>query len=464
MTATDTPVQPDQDAEDLRARVRGLMRQARQDLTDLVAIRSVANPDDEPVSEVVKAANWVADAFRGVGMQHVELVDMPQGHPAVYGHSPAPPGAPTVLLYCHYDVQPPLDDSAWDTPVWQLTEKDGRWYGRGAADCKGNIVMHLTALRALAAGSPSGTWPVGIKLIAEGSEEQGLNELEEWVPGNADKLRADTILVCDGGNFALGIPTLTVTLRGLANVVVTVDTLSSSMHSGMFGGPAPDALAALIKMLASLRDDNGDTTIQGLDHDQVYDGVEYPGDQFRADANVLDGVDLLGSGKVSDMLWARPALTVLGIDCPDVVGSAAAIQGHARARLNLRVPPGMSGRTALDALVAHLKAVAPWNARVEVTEEGVGEPWTGSTSGSAAKAMVDAMHQAYGVDAVREGQGGSIPLCNVLHETLPDAEMMIMGVEEPKCLIHAPNESVDPSEIENMALTEALFLRSYTGP
>lgn len=456
MTATETPT-TSRDADDLRAKVKSLMGQARQDLADLVAIRSVANPDDAPASEVIKAANWVADAFRDVGMAHVELVDMPHGHPAVYGHHPAPPGAPTVLLYCHYDVQPPLDDAAWTTPPWELTERDGRWYGRGAADCKGNVVMHLTALRAL----PQ-PWPVGVKLIAEGSEEQGLNELEDWVPHNADKLRADTILVCDGGNFAVGIPTLTVTLRGIANVVVTVDTLSSAMHSGMFGGPAPDAVAALIHMLATLRDHNGDTAIRGLDHNQEYDGIEYPADQFRQDANVLDGVDLVGTGNVSDMLWARPALTVLGIDCPAVVGSSAAIQGHARARLNLRVPPGMSGSAAMDALVAHLQAVAPWNAKVEITQEAVGEPWTGSTSGPAANAMVPAMFEAYGVDAVREGQGGSIPLCNVLHETFPDAEMMIMGVEEPKCLIHAPNESVDPTEIENMALVEALFLKTYT--
>jgi acetylornithine deacetylase/succinyl-diaminopimelate desuccinylase-like protein len=452
-----THPQPDQaSADGLRDTVHGLMGKARQDLAQLVSMRSVANPDDAPVEECLKAAHYVADSFRQVGLGDVELVDMPQGHPAVYGHTPGPEGAPTVLLYCHYDVQPPLDQSAWETPVWDLTEKDGRWYGRGAADCKGNIAMHLTALRALGE-----QWPVGIKLIAEGSEEQGLNELEDWVPRNPDKLRADTILVCDGGNFAVGQPTLTVTLRGIANVVVSVEALGSAMHSGMFGGPAPDALAALIHMLASLRDTNGDTVIQGLDSSQTYEGVEYPEAQFRTDANVLDGVDLLGSGTVSDMLWARPALTVLGIDCPNVSGSAAAIQPKSRARLNLRVPPGMSGAAAADALVAHLKAVAPWNVKVDVVEEATGEPWTGATDGPAAEAMAAAMLEAYGVAEAKEGQGGSIPLCNVLHDTFPDSEMMIMGVEEPKCLIHAPNESVDPSEIENMALTEALFLQNY---
>ena len=444
--------------EALRERVRSLMPRARDELAELVSIRSVADPKQEPVEECLKAARRVADAFAGAGLRDVRLVDMPYGHPAVYGHTPGPPGAPTVLLYCHYDVQPPLDEDAWQTPPFELGERGGRWYGRGAADCKGNIAMHLTALRALGE-----RWPVGVKLIAEGSEEQGLNELEEWVPGNPDLLRADTILVCDAGNFAAGVPTLTVTLRGLANVVVTVRTLGRAMHSGMFGDPAPDALAALIAMLATLRDAAGNTTVHGLDSTGRWDGVEYPAAQFRRDANVLDGVALLGDGEVADMLWARPALTILGIDCPPVVGSSAAIQPEARARINLRVPPGMSARAAQDALVGHLQSVAPWNARVEIEREASGEPWTGSTDGPAARALGEAMREAYGREQMREGQGGSIPLCNVLQDTFPDAEMMIMGVEEPLCLIHAPNESVDPSEIEHMALSEALFLEKYGG-
>ena len=442
--------------ETLRPRVRSLMPRAREDLAALVAMKSVADPKQYPVHECLKAARRVADAFTEAGLEDVHLIDMPYGHPAVYGYTPGPPGSPTVLLYCHYDVQPPLDEAAWKTPPFQLRERGGRWYGRGAADCKGNIAMHLTALRALGR-----TWPVGIKLIAEGSEEQSLNELEEWVPRNPDLLRADTILVCDGGNFAVGVPTLTVTLRGIANVVVEVGTLGSAMHSGMFGGPAPDALAALIAMLATLRDATGNTTVRGLDNRRRWDGVEYPEAQFRQDANVLDGVALLGEGSVADMLWARPALTVLGIDCPPVVGSSAAIQPRARARINLRVPPGMSARTAQDALVAHLLAVAPWNARVDIQREASGEPWTGSTDGPAARALGEAMREAYDHEQMREGQGGSIPLCNVLHDTFPEAEMMIMGVEEPRCLIHAPNESVDPSEIERMALSEALFLEKY---
>lgn len=400
----------------------------------------------------------VIDKFSEVGLRDVRLEETPDGHPAVYGHTPAPDGAPTILLYCHYDVQPPLDPTgtAWKTPAFELTEHDGRWYGRGAADCKGNIVMHLTALRAL-----GDEIPVGIKLIAEGSEELGSGGMERFVPSRADLLRADAIVVADTGNFEVGVPTLTTTLRGVANVIVTVSTLESAMHSGMFGGPAPDALLALISMLATLRDAGGNTTIQGLESDARWQGVSYPPEQFRADAQVLDGVDLLGDGSVEDMLWSRAAVTVLGIDCPPVVGSATAVSAQARARVSLRVPPGIDAQHAQDALIAHLKAATPWHAKVEIEREVEGQPFVARTDGPAYAAMSLALEQAFGRSITAEGQGGSIPLCNVLRHTFPDAEIMLLGVEEPRCLIHAPNESVDPGEIERMALAEALFLSSY---
>ena len=443
--------------EELRAKVGELMPEARADLAELVSIRSVADPGQFPPEECERAAQWMIDAFTKAGLSDLAAHETPDGSKAVFGQAPAPPGAPTVLLYCHYDVQPPLDEDAWETPVFELTEKDGRWFGRGSADCKGNVVMHLTALRALGGGA----FPVGIKLIAEGSEEQGTGGLEAFVRNDADRLRADTILICDAGNSAVGIPTLTTTLRGIANVVVTVETLHSAMHSGMFGGAAPDALQAMIQILATLRDEDGNTTVRGLDNSQRWDGVEYPAEQFRADATVLEGVDLVGSGSVADMLWARPALTVLGIDVPPVLGSAAAIQAKARARLNLRVPPGIGADEALHALTAHLEAVTPWNARVEVETQAKGEPFVGSTEGPGFESLKSALEEAYGRPMTSEGQGGSIPLCNALAETYPNAEIMLIGVEEPRCLIHAPNESVDPSEIENMALAEALFLQRY---
>lgn len=442
---------------DLRSRVDELMATAHDELAELVAIPSVADPRQYPAEECARAARWVQEKFAEVGFTDAHLAETADGSMAVVGSRPCgDPDAPTVLLYAHYDVQPPLDEAAWRTPPFTLTEVDGRWYGRGSADCKGNIVMHLAALRAL-----GDDVPVNLRLVVEGSEEQGTGGLEAFVPPNADLLRADAILVCDTGNAAVGQPAATVSLRGMVNVVVTLESSTTEVHSGMFGGAAPDALAALVATLATLRDADGSTTITGLDAARRWSGAPYPPDQFRSDAGVLDGVRLLGDGEVADMLWARPAVTILGIDCPPVVGSAAAVVPRAAARLNLRIPPGVTAADAQAALEAHLRAAVPWGVRCTVEVEATGSPFEAATDGPAYEAMATAMKEAYGTEMTHLGQGGSIPLCNVLDETFPDAEIILMGVEEPQALIHAPNESVDPGELAAMALVEALFLQRY---
>ena len=440
----------------LRERVASLMGQARAELAELVAIPSVADPRQYPPEECARAARWVRDAFAGAGFADAWLAEMSDGSQAVFGSRRcADPDAATVLLYAHYDVQPPLNEAEWRTPPFQLTEVDGRWHGRGAADCKGNIVMHLAALRAL-----GDELPVHLRLVVEGSEET-TGALEEFVPGHADLVRADAILVCDAGNAAVGQPAVTTSLRGVADVIVHVEALASELHSGKFGGAAPDALAALVAMLATLRDARGNTTVRGLDDTQVWPGAAYPAETFRADAGVLEGVSLLGDGAVADMVWSRPAVTILGIDCPPVVGSAPAISPRASARLNLRVPPGTQIGAAAEALVSQLHAVAPWGVHVTAEIEAPGPAFLARTGGPAHQAIAAAMQEAYGKPMVTLGNGGSIPLCNVLADTYPDAELILMGVEEPLALIHAPNESVDPGEIAAMALTEALFLQRY---
>jgi cysteinylglycine-S-conjugate dipeptidase len=441
-------------ADALRERVKGLIPEAREDLARAVSFRSVA--DGSEAEQCERMAQWTVGALSGVGVQDVRAYQTADGSKTVCGQIPGPPGAPTVLLYFHHDVQPATDEG-WESPPWELTERGGRWYGRGAADCKGSLAAHLTALRALG-DEP----PVTVKIVGEGSEEQGTGGLEKFVPENPDLLRADAILVCDTGNVAVGVPTLTTSLRGIARVVVTVRTLEGPVHSGMYGGAAPDALAALVRMLATLRDDQGSTTVRGLDATQKWPGAAYPREQFRTDAGVLDGVDLLGEA-VADTLWARPAATVLGIDCPSVAGSSAAVPHEARARIDLRVPPGMDPKEAQAKLIEHLQAVAPWNIRLDFEREADGEPFSSSTSGPGFEAMSAAMSDVYGREVTLQGQGGSIPLCTVFHETFPDAEIMLLGVEEPRCLIHAANESVDPTEIENIALAEALFMHRYAG-
>jgi acetylornithine deacetylase/succinyl-diaminopimelate desuccinylase-like protein len=445
------------DVETLRARIAELMPRARKELSELVAIPSVADPRQFPPQECARAAQWVADRFVGAGFDDIRLAETPDGSNAVIGsRSCGDPDAPTVLLYSHYDVQPPLDEKAWRTPPFRLTDVDDRWYGRGASDCKGNIVMHLMALRALGKEIP-----VNVKVVVEGSEEQGTGGLEAFVPGHADLLRADAIIVADTGNAAVGHPGITVSLRGAVNLVVTVEALTSEVHSGIFGGAAPDALAALVAMLATLRDDRGNTTVHGLSSTEIWTGEPYSPEQFRSDAGVLDGVSLLGDEAVSDMLWTRPAITIVGIDCPPVVGSATAVVPRTSARLNLRIPPGVAPEDAAAALVHHLHEVAPWHVQVTVNVETTGEAFRSGTEGPAYRAMAAAMQTVYGRPAVELGQGGSIPLCGVFAATYPRAEIMLIGVEEPLASIHAPNESVSPQEIADMALVEALFLQCY---
>ncbi|WP_418955649.1 dipeptidase [Streptomyces tritici] len=439
--------------------VASLMPRAKAELAELVAFQSVADEAVAPRSECEAAANWVADALRAEDFQDVALLDTPDGSQSVYGVLPGPAGAPTVLLYAHYDVQPQLDPSAWISPAFELTERDGRWYGRGAADCKGGFIMHLLALRALKA---NGGVPVTVKVIVEGSEEQGTGGLERYAEAHPELLTADAIVIGDTGNFRLGLPTVTATLRGMTMIRVQIDTLEGNLHSGMFGGAAPDALAALIRVLDTLRAEDGSTVIDGLPADAVWEGLQYPEEDFRKDARVLDGVGLPGNGTVADRIWARPAVTVVGIDCHPVAGATPSIPRTARAQISLRVPPGQDAAEATELLFAHIEKRVPWNARVSFEQIGQGQPFSADVTSPAYTSMAEAMKLAYpGQEMQASGMGGSIPLCNTLAALYPEAEILLIGLSEPEAQIHAVNESVSPQELERLSIAEAHFLLNY---
>jgi acetylornithine deacetylase/succinyl-diaminopimelate desuccinylase-like protein len=439
--------------------IASLMPRAKAELTELVAFQSVADEAVAPRSECEAAANWVADALRTEGFQDVALLDTPDGSQSVYGLLPGPEGAPTVLLYAHYDVQPKLDESAWVTPPFELTERDGRWYGRGAADCKGGFIMHLLALRAL---KTNGGIPVTVKVIVEGSEEQGTGGLEQYAEAHPELLTADAIVIGDTGNFRVGLPTVTATLRGMTMIRVQVDTLEGNLHSGQFGGAAPDALAALIRVLDSLRAEDGSTVIDGLPAQAQWEGLQYPEGEFRKDAKVLDGVGLTGNGTVADRIWARPAVTVIGIDCHPVAGATPSIAASARAQISLRVPPGQDAAEATELLFAHIEKHTPWNARVSMEQVGQGQAFQADVTSPAYTSMAEAMRVAYpGEEMQASGMGGSIPLCNTLAALYPDTEILLIGLSEPEAQIHAVNESVSPEELERLSVAEALFLVNY---
>ena len=441
---------------DLRERIAGLMGQVRAELAELVAIPSVADPRQFPPEECARAARWVQHAFAAAGFADAWLAEMSDGSQAVLGSRPcADPDAATVLLYSHYDVQPPLNEAAWRTPPFELTEVDGRWYGRGTADCKGNILMHLAALRAL-----GDQVPVNLKLVVEGSEET-TGALEEFVPGHADLLCADAILIGDGGNAAVGQP------------AVTREPARRGGRDGACGRARVGAAFGHVRRGGSRRPggagrDAGHAPGCTRQHYRARAG-QHPGVARCAlpRRDVPCGRRCAGGGVPSRRRrggghgQARLAVTILGIDCPPVVGSTAAITPRASAKLNLRVPPGMHTGEAAEALVRHLHAVAPWGVRVTAEIDSAGPPFAASTGGPAYQAIAAAMREAYGRPMVTLGDGGSIPLCSALADAYPDAEVILLGVVEPLSLIHAPNESVDPAEIAAMALTEALFLQRY---
>ncbi len=440
----------------LRTAARDRMAEGLDDLAALVAIPSVHDPAVQSLDDCRRVASAVRDAFADLGLE-ARLATTADGSQAVIASTPAPAGAPTVLLYAHHDVQPAGDLEAWTSDPWTLTPRDGRLYGRGAADCKGGIVTHLVALRALR--DVHGAFPVGLVVIVEGSEEQPTDGLEDYVATHADSFAGvDAAVVMDAGNAAAGVPALVTSLRGTAGVELRVRALRGNVHSGMFGGAAPDALATLVTLLASVRDDAGDTTVDGLDASGTWDGLPYDAERFASDAGMLDGAVPIGSGDPASQVWARPAVTIVGIDAPAVAGSSPSVQATAGAALNLRVPPGVDPVAAGALLVAHLERRAP--AGVEVTARVVGGgPGFSATAGPYSEAFRAALASSYEVPSVGSlGGGGSIPLCATFERAIPGVEVILAGVSEPAANVHAPDESVDPSEIEHMALAEATFL------
>lgn len=447
------------DVTHLRTHILGQREQIFADLSALCSFDSVHNePGHE--QDTAAAAEWTRQALIDAGLTVTTHLTA-DGSTAVIGRQEPSEGMPTVLLYSHYDIVPAGDPAKWTSDPFTLTERDGRWYARGAADCKGNLAMHLAALRAVTA---AGGTRLGLIVLVEGSEERGGEGLDHLLRTQPELFRADAIMIADTGNAAVGTPTLTTSLRGGAQVTVTVDTLRAPLHSGGFGGAAPDAVAALVRLLDTLRDDAGRTVIDGVDTHTKWQGEPYEADAFRADAGILDGVDIMGTrdDAPADMVWARPAITITGFTSTPVAEAVNAVPATAQAKLNLRVPPGMNANDIVAKLDAHLHAHVPWGAHLTVDIDDINQPFSTDTAGPALGLLRSCLARAYDTDkAATIGTGGSIPLTLALQETFPDAEIALYGVEEPLTTIHSPDESVDPTEIEHIALAEATFLMEF---
>jgi acetylornithine deacetylase/succinyl-diaminopimelate desuccinylase-like protein len=445
-------------SDELRQASTGVLPGVRADLEALIRIPSVS-ADPGARAELRRSADLVAALFRDVGTPEVEVLDdVPGGQPAVLARYPAPAGTPTVLLYAHHDVQPAGDPAAWTSPPFEPAERDGRLYGRGAADDKAGVAAHLAALRAYG-GRP----PVGVTVFVEGEEEIGSPTLAAFLERHRDRLAADVIVLADGGNFDLGRPAFTTSLRGLVACVVEVRALAHGVHSGGYGGAAPDALTALCRLLATLHDERGNVAIEGL-VDGEPPAFDYPEERFRAEAAMLDGVQLLGSGSLAQRIWAKPAASVLAIDATRVADASNTLLPVARAKVSVRLAPGEDANRAWAALARHLREHAPWGVQVTVREADLGRPFAGGARGPAFEAAHAAFRQAFGQPAVELGNGGSIPFVAAFADAFPAAEVLVTSAgADPDCRAHGTDESLHLGDFERACLAETLLLDRLAG-
>jgi acetylornithine deacetylase/succinyl-diaminopimelate desuccinylase-like protein len=447
---------------DVRDTLVNRMVTHRIDLERLVTIPSVSAPgfDDD---ELRRCAEAVRDLLAARGCTNARLLEVEGSHPAVYAEwLAAGPDRPTVLCYAHYDVQPPGDVQAWTTPPFEAAERGGRLYGRGAADDKAGIMVHVAAIDAWLA--THGRLPCNVKVIVEGEEETGSEHLGALLDTYGDLLRADVVIITDSVNWKVGTPALTHSLRGLVDCVVDVRALDHPLHSGMYGGAVPDPVTGLAKLVAGLTDDAGAVAVPGFADDAPdgrnggrFDALAFDVDEFREEAGLLDGVALMGPAEdhVLERLWYRPAISVIGLDATPVDSASNTLAASARAKISARLAPGQDPERALDVLVGWLEDNAPWGLQVSVTRGAAAAGYYGDPDDPTMKVARRALAAAYGNDAVLVGMGGSIPLIEPLTRTFGDIPALLTGVEDPDTRAHGIDESLHLVDWERACLAEA---------
>ena len=439
--------------EDLKSAVAADMARLKVMLRELVRLETVSAPGHDP-AKVKDGALEIVDILTDAGFQNAQLLESSGGHPAVFAEMPAPDGAPTLLLYAHYDVQPPGPAEEWETGPFEPHERDGRIYGRGASDDKSGVVMHLGAVAA-----HGDDLPVGVQLFFEGEEEAGSQGLPEILENNKHMLDPDVIVIGDGGNWEVGIPALVSSLRGLAAVSIEVRTLRSAVHSGLFGGLVPDAVMTMARLLATLHDDSGNVAVKGLVSEEIEQVLEFPEELAEAQTGKLDSVEFIGTGSIASRLWTRPSISVVALDAPPVSEAINQLVPVSRAKVSMRIPPGQDAGEALRALKDHLSAHVPWGAQLSFLHEESGEATVMDTNNWVVDAWKEAFAEAYGTDTVEMGVGGSIPFIATFKELFPDTPILVLGAGDPTSAIHAPNESQDIGDLEKATVSEAIAFR-----
>ncbi len=438
------------------------------DLVALARIPGVSAPGFDP-AELVRSADAVAELLRDVGLEGVEVLRLPGAHPYVVGqHCHAGPEAPTALVYAHHDVQPPGREACWTTPAFEPTLRpDGRLYGRGVVDDKAGILLHAAALRAWL--EAEGRLPINVKMIVEGEEEIGSGHLAEFLRAHRERLAAEVLVLSDTQNLATGVPSLTTSLRGIVNIDVRLRALDHPIHSGMWGGPVPDAATALAKLLARLVDAAGAPAVPGLADDVPALAAEdrarlaaLPFDEarFRAEAGMLPGLALAGDGRFSvyERLWFRPAIAVLALEAIPLAQASNQLVAEAAARVGVRVAPGQDADRVARRVVDFLTGDPPLGTEVVATPIAVVPGWRTRPQGPAFAAARRALAAGFGRDPVEIGCGGTIPFVGPFAEVMGGIPVLLLGLEDPPCNAHGENESLDLADFRSAARASAHLL------
>jgi acetylornithine deacetylase/succinyl-diaminopimelate desuccinylase-like protein len=442
--------------------VHGGLPRAIADLSSLVRIPSVSWEAFDPAN-VASSAEAVAALARGTGVFDTVQIARATigetetlGQPAVLATRAARNGRPTILLYAHHDVQPPGSDDDWDTSPFEPTVRGDRLYGRGAADDKAGVMAHIASIRALV-DAVGEDFDLGLALFIEGEEEFGSRSFANFIAQHRDERAADVIVVADSDNWDTETPALTVGLRGNVTFRLTVSTLEHASHSGMFGGAAPDAMLAAIRLLATFHDAAGSVAVAGLVSIEQ-ETPEYPESQLRHEAALLDGVTPIGTGTILSRIWSQPAITVTGIDAPTVANASNTLVPSVTVKVSVRTAPGQPSDDALRAVTAHIEKNVPFGAHTTIWDIDKGDGFLVDTTGWAVAEAETAMAEAWGKPAVEMGVGGSIPFIADLVELFPRAQILVTGVEDPDSRAHSPNESLHLGVFHRAILSEALLL------
>ncbi|MGP9488563.1 dipeptidase [Arthrobacter sp. MYb211] len=447
------------DVTALKSHIEKNFEKILKELGSLVAIPGVAWESFDPAN-LEESAQAVAALARDAGMESVEILREPaedgvMGAPAVVARRMAQPGKPTVLLYAHHDVQPPGNEEDWNTPAFEATKVGERLYGRGAADDKAGIMVHIASLCAVL--DSVADFGVGVTYFFEGEEEAGSPSFRNFLEAHQDKLAADVIVVADSSNWAVGTPALTSSLRGMAAAEITVRSLGHAVHSGMFGGPVLDAPVLAAKLIASFHDENGSVAVPGLVANDIAE-VDFDESEFRRDSSVLESVQLAGTGKITDRLWNKPALSVIGMDMPSVDRSSNTLIPQTRFKVSMRLAPGQEPSQALASLEAHVNSVDLRGAEVQFVATEAGSAYQADLEASANGTARWALEQSWGVEPVSMGLGGSIPFIADLLDVFPQAQILVTGVEDPDSRAHSANESLHIGDFQKAIVAEALLL------